>query len=107
MALQEISIGVIPERIRSAVSDSGYSGAEVSRRIGVSQNALQQWFSGEKTPNTRNIALLAHVTRRPVGFFFGEEDGLSPDLRRDLELGRRVRELLEKNGGVSLALALA
>lgn len=90
MPEQAFSVGVRPERIREAVRQSGTTAADVARRIGLTQNALQQWCTGEKTPSTRNLHLLAMATGQRVGFFYGEDD-LPEQIRQDADIGRRVR----------------
>jgi len=93
MPLLEFSLGVIPERLRTAVEGSGYSAAEVARRAGVSVQSMQGWLSGTKSPSAANLGALALITGRSVGYFYGEDDP-GENILRDAAIGRRVRELL-------------
>lgn len=95
---EDISIGVYPERIAQAIEQSGQSKVEVARRMGVSDTTVQWWCSGERTPSAAKVALLAHVTRTPVGFFFGEDGGVSPTILQEAENWRRVKDLLTREG---------
>jgi transcriptional regulator with XRE-family HTH domain len=92
--LDDLNIGVQPERIRRAVEATGGSTVSVARSIGLHQSTLQQWMSGEKTPSARNLALLAKVTGYSVGYFFGEDDGVPAEIRHYAEIGRQVSEMM-------------
>lgn len=83
-------IGVPPERIRQAIEGSGHTLVDVARRLGISRSAVDQWCNGEKTPNLRNLRLLALVCGRPMAWFFGEET-VPEHITRDAEIGRRIR----------------
>jgi transcriptional regulator with XRE-family HTH domain len=100
MSRDDICVGVLPDRLRLAIAEAGLSAAEVARRCGVSAQSMQSWLNGDKQPSARNAALVAYVTQKPIGYLFGEDqDGITPQIREDAELGRKVRELLGVSAG--------
>lgn len=100
-------VGISPERIREAVQDAGLPQVDLARRLGVTPVALSQWMRGEKSPNPRNLHLLAIMTRQPVSFFFYGQDELFDQLREDAALGRRLREMVLKGEGDLMGAAVA
>ncbi|MEI7841749.1 MAG: helix-turn-helix transcriptional regulator [Gallionellaceae bacterium] len=46
-------------RIKKARSEKGWSQADLSRRMFVSQPSVAAWESGRKAPHTKNLARLA------------------------------------------------
>lgn len=55
---EESNIG---ERIRQARENQGWSTEEMARRMGVTQETVQDWESGERDPRSNRIVILAGV----------------------------------------------
>lgn len=95
----DFSIGVPSTRLREAIADSGLSIGEIAERIGVTKEAVKAWLTPRAKPTLARLHMLAKVTGKPVGWFFGE-DALPEDIRLDAMIGRQVRTLLERSGVV-------
>ena len=54
------------ERLKEARKAKRYSQAEVSRMLGVTQQAVGKWETGRSTPDPQTVARLAEVLDTPV-----------------------------------------
>lgn len=70
--------------------------AELARRIGVTQQTVQQWVSGKATPKASSLDKLVEVSGHPLHWFLlPPEEGeqiFTPDT---MKIGPRQRELLQ------------
>lgn len=82
-------------RISKLLQETGWSQAELARRIGVTQQTVQQWVSGKATPKASSLDKLVEVTGHPLHWFLlPPEEGeqiFTPDT---MKIGPRQRELL-------------
>ena len=78
--LYPIEKGVFPmfaERLKEARKAKRYSQAEVSRMLGVTQQAVGKWETGRSTPDPQTVARLAEIldtVRAGYGALAFEED---------------------------------
>lgn len=81
-----------PDRLKEARKALREHGREVSQdrfaeMIGVSGRSPGRWENGESEPRMAQLARIAEVTGRPVGFFF-DQDAFAqlgePDMMADL-----------------------
>lgn len=83
-------------RISKLLQETGWSQAELARRIGVTQQTVQQWVSGKATPKASSLDKLVEVTGHPLHWFLlPPEEGeqiFTPDT---MKIGPRQRELLQ------------
>ena len=54
------------ERLKEARKAKRYSQAEVSRMLGVTQQAVGKWETGRSTPDPQTVARLAEIQRFQV-----------------------------------------
>ena len=64
----------IPERLRLARSEAGWTRQEAGKRAGVDPNMIYQYESGNRNPSTLALRGLASLYSKPVEWFYGEED---------------------------------
>lgn len=82
-------------RIAKLLKETGWSQAELARRIGVSQQTVQQWVSGKSTPKPASLDKLTEVTGHPPYWFLLPPDEndqvLTPET---MKIGVNQRALL-------------
>ena len=54
------------ERLKEARKAKRYSQAEVSRMLGVTQQAVGKWETGRSTPDPQTVARLAEILDTPA-----------------------------------------
>jgi transcriptional regulator with XRE-family HTH domain len=79
-----------PTRLKQARTALREHGRTVSQdrfaeMIGVSKRSPGRWENGEAEPRMVQLARIAEVTGRPIGFFFDEQTTVSePEVMADL-----------------------
>ncbi len=82
-------------RIKLVMKETGFSQAELARRIGVAQQTVQKWAHGISSPTTTNMDKLSEVTGRPpYWFMLPPEDGDQMVTPNTLIIGPKQRELI-------------
>ena len=68
------------ERLKEARKAKRYSQAEVSRMLGVTQQAVGKWETGRSTPDPQTVARLAEILDTPTDVLLGlrKESGAAP-----------------------------
>ncbi|HFF8540678.1 TPA: helix-turn-helix domain-containing protein [Raoultella ornithinolytica] len=56
-------------RLSRLLKETGWSQAELARRVGVTQQTVQQWVNGKSTPKPTSIDKLVEVTGHPPYWF--------------------------------------
>ncbi|EOL5138197.1 helix-turn-helix domain-containing protein, partial [Escherichia coli] len=83
-------------RISKLLQETGWSQAELARRIGVTQQTVQQWVSGKATPKASSLDKLVEVTGHPLHWFLlPPEEGEQMFTPNTMKIGPRQRELLQ------------
>lgn len=83
-------------RISRLLSETGWSQAELARRIGVTQQTVQQWVSGRATPKPASLDKLVEVTGHPLYWFMlPPEEGDQVVVPDTIKIGPRQQELLQ------------
>ena len=59
------------ERLKEARKAKRYSQAEVSRMLGVTQQAVGKWETGRSTPDPQTVARLAEILDTPADVLLG------------------------------------
>ena len=59
------------ERLKEASKAKRYSQAEVSRMLGVTQQAVGKWETGRSTPDPQTVARLAEILDTPTDVLLG------------------------------------
>lgn len=86
-------------RISRLLSETGWSQAELARRIGVTQQTVQQWVSGRATPKPASLDKLVEVTGHPLYWFMlPPEEGDQVVVPDTIKIGPRQQELLQTFG---------
>ena len=67
------------ERLKAARKAKRYSQAEVSKMLGVTQQAVGKWETGRSTPDPQTVARLAEILETPADVLLGlrKEPGVS------------------------------
>lgn len=60
------------DRINALIDEKRMSGAELARKIGVSNSALSQWNARTTKPSTRSLRKIADVLCTTVDYLTGE-----------------------------------
>ena len=70
------------ERLKEARKAKRYSQAEVSRMLGVTQQAVGKWETGRSTPDPQTVAHLAEILDTPTDVLLGlrKESGAASPL---------------------------
>ncbi len=63
------------ERLKEARKAKRYSQAEVSRMLGVTQQAVGKWETGRSTPDPQTVARLAEILDTPTDVLLGLRKG--------------------------------
>ena len=83
-------------RLSRLLKETGWSQAELARRIGVTRQTVQQWVNGKSTPKPTSIDKLVEVTGYPpYWFMLPPDDGdqmVTPDA---MKLGPMQLDLLK------------
>ncbi|HFI5583264.1 TPA: helix-turn-helix domain-containing protein [Raoultella ornithinolytica] len=83
-------------RLSRLLKETGWSQAELARRVGVTQQTVQQWVNGKSTPKPTSIDKLVEVTGHPPYWFMLPPDEgdqvVTPDT---MKLGPMQLDLLK------------
>ena len=73
------------ERLKEARKAKRYSQAEVSKMLGVTQQAVGKWETGRSTPDPQTVARLAEILDTPSDVLLGlrKEPGVSAAVGRN------------------------
>ncbi len=83
-------------RIKLALKVTGWSQAELARRIGVAQQTIQKWVHGMTSPTTANLDKLAEVSGfPPYWFMLPPDEGDQVKTPEETKIGPMERELLQ------------
>ena len=66
------------ERLREARKAKHYSQAEVSRLLGVTQQAVGKWETGRSTPDPQTVARLAEILDTTADMLLGLQSNAAP-----------------------------
>lgn len=83
------------EKYEKLLKERGVNSSEVSRKTGVSTQALSAWKKGEYTPKADKIQKIADYFGVPVGYFFDEAD---PEYYINEETAALAEEMALKPG---------
>lgn len=61
-------------RIAQFLHERGWNKSELSRQLGVSVQAVQQWIAATSKPSGKNLTKLVDVSGKPEYWFFMESD---------------------------------
>lgn len=56
-------------RIKRLLQETGWSQAELGRKLGISQQSIQRWVHGDTSPTAANLDKLSEITGHPVYWF--------------------------------------
>lgn len=83
-------------RLSRLLKETGWSQTELARRVGVTQQTVQQWVNGKSTPKPTSIDKLVEVTGHPPYWFMLPPDEgdqvVTPDT---MKLGPMQLDLLK------------
>lgn len=83
------------DRINIILKERGMTGADLSRKIGVSTAVYSQWNRKRTNPSNKNIAKVAEVLGVSVSELIGEGQKEKPPAHGGEPLDPVIRELLE------------
>ena len=96
------------ERLKEARKAKRYSQAEVSRMLGVTQQAVGKWETGRSTPDPQTVARLAEITGFPKLFPINENSN-DPSIDKNKQIRRVIfpkSEYANNAGAVNAATRL-
>lgn len=83
-------------RIKKLLQETGWSQAELGRRVGISQQSIQKWVHGITSPTSSNLDKLSEITGHPpYWFMLPPDDGdqvVTPD---SMKIGPMQLDLLK------------
>lgn len=84
-------------RITRLLHETNWSQAELARKLGVSQQTVQQWVSGKSTPKPGNLDKLTEVTGYPPYWFIlpPDEEGVDIPMKAMTSKQKKVLKLLD------------
>lgn len=65
-------------KIKALRQRAGLTQAALADLLGLSQQAVASWESGERSPRASDIPRLADALKCPIGELFGEEEEHDP-----------------------------
>ena len=86
----------ISKRLRSARTRAGLTQADLAEKIGITEAALGSYERGDRQVGIDVLLDIAKVTNRPVTWFLGIADDLTPQERELLEQYRAADERTKK-----------
>lgn len=63
------TLDVIAYRIKTLLTETGWSQAKLGEKIGVAQQTVQRWATGKGSPTPDNLDKLAEITGHPAYWF--------------------------------------
>ena len=86
------------ERITKARADLAIDSADLARRIGVREETLNKWESGQSEPRTNKLLQLAGLLEVSLMWLMtgvaGEQEGRSHEFDRLTNLNRKIDRIL-------------
>ncbi|OIV46784.1 hypothetical protein BK025_09080 [Sodalis sp. TME1] len=84
-------------RIAQILYERGWNKSELSRKLGVSVQAVQQWVGATSKPSGKNLTKLAEVSGKPEYWFFMEKDDNDSQVhQKPVAIGRALNPRQEK-----------
>jgi len=87
-----LDVEVEPKVLQWAIGTSGWTQAEIVKKLKVSPSTFQNWFTGGSHPSLQQLEELSKTVKRPLAAFFLSEPPKEPPLPKD------YRQLPEKEG---------
>jgi Zn-dependent peptidase ImmA (M78 family)/DNA-binding XRE family transcriptional regulator len=87
-----LDVEVEPKVLQWAIGTSGWTQAEIVKKLKVSPSTYQNWITGESHPSLQQLEELSKTVKRPLAAFFLSEPPKEPPLPKD------YRQLPEKEG---------
>ncbi|MGJ7175291.1 helix-turn-helix domain-containing protein [Morganella morganii] len=82
-------------RISRLLTEQGWSQAELARKIGVTQQTVQQWVHGKASPKPASLDKLVEVTGHPAYWFMMPPDDNEQSSTPQMPMTNSQRELLQ------------
>ncbi|ELH8381023.1 helix-turn-helix domain-containing protein [Salmonella enterica subsp. enterica] len=90
------TLDITAYRLKKLLSETGWSQAALGRMIGVSQQTVQRWASGQVSPTPDNFDKLSEITGYPVFWFMlPPEEVDQVVVPGTIKIGPRQQELLQ------------
>ncbi len=95
-------------KIKEAIKEAGYTQSAFEKKIGIGENLISRWVSGDRNPSLTSIKKIAQATGKPLYYFFdnstnskGNNNSIivgqnSFESKHDLELLKKDIEILKK-----------
>lgn len=87
-----LDIEVEPKVLQWAIGTSGWTQAEIVKKLKISPSTFQHWLNGEIHPSLKHLEELSKTVKRPLAAFFLSQPPEEPPLPKD------YRQLPEKEG---------
>jgi Zn-dependent peptidase ImmA (M78 family) len=87
-----LDVEVEPKVLQWAIGTSGWTQAEIVKKLKISPSTFQHWLNGEIHPSLKHLEELSKTVKRPLAAFFLSQPPEEPPLPKD------YRQLPEKEG---------
>ncbi len=93
---------LIVNSIRELLKKKGLTQKDLSKGISVSKTTINNWINERSKIDAVTLKLIANYFNVPIGYFFEEESGTSPNNRGNINNNGVI---LAKNGNVEINIA--
>jgi Zn-dependent peptidase ImmA (M78 family)/DNA-binding XRE family transcriptional regulator len=87
-----LDVEVEPRVLQWVIGTSGWTQAEITKKLKISPSTFQNWLTGEIHPSLKQLEELSKTVKRPLAAFFLSQPPEEPPLPKD------YRQLPEKEG---------
>lgn len=83
---ESIDIEVKPTLLKWAIENSGWTKNDISKKLKINIDVLEEWLNGTKKPPLRKLENLAQILKRPLAAFFLSEPPEEKPLPKDYRM---------------------
>ena len=87
-----LDVEVEPKVLQWVIGTSGWTQAEITKKLKISPSTFQNWLTGEIHPSLKQLEELSKTVKRPLAAFFLSQPPEEPPLPKD------YRQLPDKEG---------
>ncbi len=104
--MTEKKLNELAKKIKIAMLETGLNQASLAKKLGVKQNSVSRYLSGQVNPKIKMLEKIALATNKPVNYFFAD-DSITQNIKgnhnvqqntngQELELIKAKMEVLQK-----------
>ena len=96
----------LADKIRTVITQSSFSPADIARHLDVDRSAVTRWMSGERTPTMKNLMDLADLLGMETSEFWAGPEAI-PATPEQKALVAKMAQMTPEQQQALLALAAA